>query len=274
MSRFHLTTLLTIVGVSWALLPVGCAIPRAVAAILVLIYVVLFGIGVCFIRFRFFGPVIYRASVGEKVCALTFDDGPAAMATEPLLALLDREGIHAAFFCIGAQVLEFPDLARRIVGAGHLLGNHTQRHAWWTNFLPTAALSQEVSRAQESIRTVTGSSPRYYRPPVGLTNPAVPRVMRQLGLECVGWDVRSLDRSRISAPRVIQRVRRGLREGSIILLHDGGIDPSRMLSIVEQVISLGRSKGYRFVRLDEMLGHKDVVSTSGFEAQAERVRST
>lgn len=274
MSRFHLTTLLTIVGVSSTLLPSDVAIPRVVAPILVLVYLVLFGLGVCFIRFRFFGPVIYRASVGEKVCALTFDDGPAAMATEPLLALLDREGIHATFFCIGARVLEFPDLACRIVGAGHLLENHTQRHAWWTNFLPTVALSEEVSRAQDSIRTVTGSSPRYYRPPVGLTNPAVPRVMRQLGLECVGWDVRSLDRSRISAARVVRRVRRGLREGSIILLHDGGVDPSRLLSIVEQVIALARSKGYRFVRLDEMLGHKANVPTSGFEGQAGRVRCT
>jgi peptidoglycan/xylan/chitin deacetylase (PgdA/CDA1 family) len=274
MSRFHLTTLLTIVGVGSVLLPSGCAIPRVVATILVLVYVVLFGLGVCFIQFRFFGPVIYRASVGEKVCALTFDDGPDAMATEPLLALLAREGIHAAFFCIGARVLEFPDLACRIVGAGHLLENHTQRHAWWTNFLPTAALSEEISRAQDSIRTATGSSPRYYRPPVGLTSPAVPRVMRQLGLECVGWDVRSLDRSRISAARVVRRVRRGLREGSIILLHDGGVDPSRLLSIVEQVIALARSKGYRFVRLDEMLGHKADVPTTGLEELGGRARRT
>jgi peptidoglycan/xylan/chitin deacetylase (PgdA/CDA1 family) len=193
---------------------------------------------------------------------LTFDDGPDAEATEPLLALLGREGIHAAFFCVGTRVLEHPELASRIVEEGHLLENHSHHHSSRTYFLSTAALFEEVSRAQDAIRTATGLNPRYYRPPVGLMSPAVPRVMRRLGLHCVGWDVRSLDRAPISAARVVRRIRRGLREGSIILLHDGGVDSLRLLSIVEQVIVFARREGYRFVRLEELLGHGSEASRS------------
>jgi len=273
MSRFHLATLLTVVGAGLTLLPWGWAVPRSFAAVLVAAYVILFGLGVGFIRFRFFGPAICRGPVGAKLGALTFDDGPDASATEPLLALLRREGIHATFFCVGVRVQERPDLARRIVGEGHLLENHTQRHSWWTNFKSTAALVEEISRAQDAIRTATGLNPRYYRPPVGLTSPAVPRVMRRLGLHCVGWDVRSLDRAGTSTARVVRRVQRGLREGSIILLHDGGVDPSRLLSIVEQVIAFARNEGYRFVRLDELLGHGVEVPRSGCEKQVGRVHS-
>ncbi len=256
MNRFHLVTLLTVVGAAVALLLSGDAVRRDLVALLVVIYVTLFGFGVVFIRLRFFGPIICRGPTGVKLCALTFDDGPDANATEPLLALLRRERVHASFFCIGARVLESPVLAGRIAADGHLLANHTHRHLWWTNLLSPAALCEEISRAQAAIRFATGATPRYFRPPVGLTNPGVPRVMRRLGLVCVGWDVRSLDRNAISAERVVGRIRRGLREGSIVLLHDGGVDPQRLLLIVERVIAFARSEGYRFVRLDQLLGHE------------------
>lgn len=274
MSRFGVATVLTFVGTASTLLPWGWAPSRNFAVVFVAAYLMVFGLGVGILRLRFFGPVTCRGPVGAKVCALTFDDGPDASATEPLLALLRREDIQAAFFCIGSRVRERPDLARRVVKEGHLLENHTYHHWWWTNFLPTATLLKEVSSAQDAIRSATGVSPRYFRPPIGLMNPAVPRVTHRLGLHCVGWDVRSLDRGRIGTARVVRRIRRGLHEGSIVLLHDGGVDPQRLLYIVEQTIIFARSQGYRFVRLDQLLGHRLEGQTNGSVKNAGRVGAT
>jgi len=268
MSRFHLVSLLAVVGAAVGLPLSGDAMRWNLAALLVVAYATLFGLGVAFIRLQFFGPNICRGPAAWKLCALTFDDGPDASATEPLLALLRRERVQASFFCIGARVLEFPLLAAGIAADGHLLANHTHRHRWWTNFLSPAALHEEILRAQDAIRSATGITPRYFRPPVGLTNPGLPRVLRRLGLACVGWDVRSLDRVPISADRVARRIRRGLRGGSIVLLHDGGVDPQRLLVIVERVIAFARNEGYRFVRLDQLLGHDVAVTGNSRGADA------
>ncbi len=269
LSRFHIATILTGVTATAVCFLVSGSMRWEVLLAIAVAYVLLFAIGVTFIRLQFFGPVVCRGPVGEKLCALTFDDGPDPIATTRLMELLRREHVQATFFCVGARVLESPDTAAQIVADGHLLGNHSHRHSWWTNLLSPGALAEEILCAQSAIQTAAGMTPLYYRPPVGLTNPGTAIVMRRLKLICVGWSVRSLDRNSISVRRVVRRIQRGLREGGIVLLHDGGVDPHRLLTIVEQVITWARKEGYRFVRLDQLLDNVGASNASSRIATAE-----
>lgn len=253
MSRFTRTTLLAIgaVAVAHAMLDGD---PRTwVIVCIVAAYAVVFGCGVACIRMQFFCRAVCRADTGAMRVALTFDDGPDPDVTPALLDLLAREKIPAAFFCIGKNVAAHPQLAKRIAAEGHLLGNHTYRHAWWTNMLSSKGLTRELLQTQRAIQEAAGVTPGFMRPPVGLTNPHYTRALRNTNLTMVGWDVRSFDSVR-DKRNVVNRIIRQAHDGSIIVLHDGGASAQQLLEIVSEVIRELRARGLGFERLDRMIG--------------------
>jgi peptidoglycan-N-acetylglucosamine deacetylase len=135
----------------------------------------------------------------------------------------------------------------------HLLEGHSYRHSNATNFYVTAKLTAELIRVQHVIEKHTGTTPRFFRPPLGLSNPFTFRVARALGLKVIGWDIRGLD-TRITDPaKVVRRIERGLRPGAIILLHDGNIPFERLVATVELLLARLRAHGYEVARLDQML---------------------
>jgi peptidoglycan/xylan/chitin deacetylase (PgdA/CDA1 family) len=217
-----------------------------------IVYLTLIGCGIAYLRMQFFGPVILRGKPGRMSVALTFDDGPDSASTPALLELLQKENIPAAFFCIGKNVEANPDIARQIVAKGHVLENHTFNHAWNTPLMRSRRLLEEISAAQTIITQTTGIAPIYMRPPVGHTNPHYHRVLKKLGLKLVGWDVRSMD-TVWPTDKVIQRVLTQARDGSIILLHDGGRDSKQVIEIVTAIIAGLRQRNFEFARLDQLI---------------------
>ncbi|MGA2439907.1 MAG: polysaccharide deacetylase family protein [Tepidisphaeraceae bacterium] len=252
MSRFGVT--------SWAAIGVATAatlvLPdpmRTWAVIAVwLVYLPIFTCGLWFIGMNFFCRAECRGRVGTMKVALTFDDGPDPASTPELLELLRRERIPATFFCVGRNVAAHPELAARIVGEGHLLGNHSYRHPWFISALFGRWLSRELERGQRAIEEAAGVKARYFRPPSGMTGPHFAGALRRAGLTLVGWDVRSFD-TLGSARWVIERVVRKTRDGSIVLLHDGGVPVQRMLEIVSVAVRELRLRGFEFERVDRML---------------------
>ncbi len=251
MSRFSLTTIIAVVGASgcwfWLESPWRWWATGAIGAA----YVVLLGLGVASIRMRFFCDAVCRGRPGFGRLALTFDDGPDAQATPRLLDLLRDQRVPAAFFCVGRRASAHPDLVRRMAAEGHAAGNHTDRHGWWTNFLIGRSLRNEVAHAQQTLCDILGRAPRYFRSPAGLTNPHLPGVLKRLDLVLVGWDVRAFDRgapAHVTAERVMRRA----RDGSIILLHDGGADAGCLVGAVAQVVTGLRARGYTFVPLEDL----------------------
>jgi len=215
------------------------------------VYFIILACGVAFVQLKFFGPVICRGDPHRMCVALSFDDGPDPATTPALLDLLAQEKIPAAFFCIGKNVAANPALTVRIAAEGHLLGNHTFTHPKWISLLSRRELLNEISLAQEQICSATGITPIYMRPPMGLTNPRYAGVLKQLGLQMAGWDVRSMD-TRWPPRQVIRRVLRKARPGSIILLHDGGRPPDHVLEITREVIHGLRERGFEFERMDRI----------------------
>jgi peptidoglycan/xylan/chitin deacetylase (PgdA/CDA1 family) len=252
MSKFGVTTWVAVAAAS--VVTIVFKFPLCLWALIWVwaIYLPICAGGVAFIRWNFYCRAVCTGRAGSKRVALTFDDGPDAAATPAVLDLLKEERIQAAFFCVGKRIDAYPEIAARIAAEGHLLANHTYRHPWFICMLWSLALKREFERGQEAIEKITASKPMFLRPPMGMTSLHFPRVLKSLGLTLVGWDVRSLD-TVVSAKRAIGRVNRLSGDGSIILLHDGGLQAEKIVEIVRGVIRDLRAKGLEFERLDRLV---------------------
>jgi peptidoglycan/xylan/chitin deacetylase (PgdA/CDA1 family) len=253
MSKFSLATIglataAILVG-AWAAGPLRWWLLGGLGAL----YLTLVGLGVALIKLNFFTRAVCRGPQGLNRVALTFDDGPDPENTSQVLEVLERYEVKAAFFCIGEKVREYQETMRHLKDKGHLVGNHTYRHTWWTNFLWGRRLKREIQATQEVIEAVLGAAPRYFRPPMGLTNPHLAGALRRAGLTLIGWDVRGLDHQARSAEPVIQRILKKTRDGSIIVLHDGGARPGIITRIVSRIIPELQSRGFVFQRLDDLI---------------------
>src|SRR2546422_4571413 len=109
-----------------------------------------------------FGRVIGRGPGAGRVAYLTFDDGPNPGATEPILDTLAGLGVPAGFFMVGEHVRRFPGIARRVVAAGHEVGNHTLRHPK-LHFRGPRRIDAELTGAHAVIANATGRAPRSFR---------------------------------------------------------------------------------------------------------------
>ncbi len=253
MSPFHTSTiLLALAGLSaWLSLEGG--IRWVAVGTLLGLYVILFSLGICVIRLGYFVRSFCRDSRHGAGVVLTFDDGPDPSGTKELLEVLSRHGVKAAFFPTGMKAEAHPDLLREIDRAGHVVGNHTYRHAWFTNFLRGRSLGQELVKAQKVIETAIGKTPAFFRPPAGLTNPHYRNALKRLGLVLVGWDVRVFD-TRKTAESVVEKVLNKVREGSILLLHEGRRDPVNLKQMVDSIVEGIRGRGLAFTDLEQMTG--------------------
>ena len=221
--------------------------------LLLIAYLVIFTLGIYMLKLNYFANAFCRGDTTARSVALTFDDGPDPETTPALLKTLNDHGVKAAFFPTGTNARSHPEIIKKIDQQGHVLGNHSFRHAWWTNFLMAAALEREIGRAQETIEAVIGKVPAYFRPPMGLTNPHLPKKLKKHGLAVVGWDVRPFD-TRASSEKVINKVLKKVRNGSIILLHDLGRGPAELAQMVDELVTEIKARGYNFSELEELLG--------------------
>lgn len=251
MNRFVAATLAAAAIVLAALILTHGATRWGIAGGAVGAYAIVTGCGVAFIRMHYFAVAFCRGEIGAERLALTFDDGPDPRSTPALLDALRRLGVHATFFCIGERAAAKPELVRRMADEKHEIGNHSFHHAWWTNFLLSRGLGEEIERTQGIIRAIANVTPRYFRPPMGLTNPHLPRALRETNVTLVGWDAGGGDRKG-DVGDVVERILRDARDGSIILLHDGGADPARLVGLVDEIVSECRRRGYSFVSLEEL----------------------
>jgi peptidoglycan-N-acetylglucosamine deacetylase len=221
--------------------------------VVVLALLVAIGLGAAIPQLSFYGPFVCRGPGSRRWVALTFDDGPDARSTPELLEVLRESGVTATFFCVGHRVAANPDLAARIVREGHLLGNHSYVHSRLTNIFSLARLQADLESAQAAIEQATGMSPRWFRPPIGLSNPRVFRVARLLELTMVGWSAGGLDTQLTEPDQIVARIARRLEPGAIILLHDGNIPAARLVVTVKLLLAKLREDDYEVVRLDQML---------------------
>ncbi len=212
-----------------------------------------------------FGEVYYAGNTTEKVVALTFDDGPNGEYTEQILDILDRYGIDATFFVLGQNVELYPDIAKRIIEEGNVLGNHSYSHD--ANHALTTQGERDLEKAQEVIYNIAGVWPHLYRPPHGKKTPWELDCVEKNNLIEITWSVSYNDQATIGtdlaqyAVTFANNIVKRASPGSIILLHDGyGLehntlfaDRSLTILALPLIIEQLQAKGYRFVTVPALL---------------------
>ncbi|MFE6865724.1 polysaccharide deacetylase family protein [Kitasatospora sp. NPDC057692] len=152
--------------------------------------------------------------------ALTFDDGPDPHGTPPILDALDALGVRATFFLLGDMLERAPDLGRDLVTRGHEVAVHGWHHR--PQYLPTPTRDlRELRRATEAVADLTGTRPRWYRPPYGVLTTGLALAAHRLGLRPVLWTAWGRDwEPGATGPSVYATAHPGLTGGATLLLHD------------------------------------------------------
>lgn len=206
-----------------------------------LLYFTLIGIGVGKLDWAFFIPV--QSLNRDNSCALTFDDGPDPRNTPIILEILKKHGVKATFFVIGKKAAEAPDLVRKIVADGHQVGNHTFSHSYSISLWFPDWINDDIEKCQQLVRDITGATPRYFRPPVGITSPLYHFPIWKSKLRVVGWSLRSYDTLAKNRENLIQKLLSKIDKGDIVLLHD---DRAITASILDEFIEKTKAKGLTF----------------------------
>jgi peptidoglycan-N-acetylglucosamine deacetylase len=207
---------------------------------------------------QWYGPTFTGRARGSRQIAFTYDDGPNDPHTQRLLEVLAKHNVHATFFLIGRYVQQRPEIAREIVNAGHVVGNHTFTHPLLT-FKREAEIKQQLSRCRAALQDAIGQHSNLFRPPFGGRRPGVLRIARALGLEPVMWNVTGYDWNAPPAAVIERKVARQIRGGDVILLHDGGhkemgADRSQTVIATDHLITRYKGEGYEFVKIPQMMG--------------------
>ena len=188
---------------------------------------------------------------GESCVALTFDDGPSAY-TADILAILKEKGAVATFFNLGTSVASRPEDAKAVVEAGMELASHTNTHENLPD-LDRESLRSEISSAFDTIETATGERPRMIRAPYGAFTAAEWGRAGDL-ISCnVLWNIDTLDWKRPGAQAITNAVLNNVRNGSIVLMHDGGGDRSQDIEALPGIIDGLRERGYKLVTVSELM---------------------
>jgi peptidoglycan/xylan/chitin deacetylase (PgdA/CDA1 family) len=194
--------------------------------------------------------------MNPKKVALSFDDGPNSEITPRVLEILKHYGVKAAFFVCGANARRHPHLVRQINEEGHIVGNHTFSHSL---FLTLSGLAfRETLKTQEILTDILGKDSRFFRPPHGLASPFFLKRLRRLGFKIIPFDVVAYDWKRsTTAEKIIERVKKSVKDGSIIVLHDGDEIKERaermeVVKALPGVIESLSGLGFEFVMPDKM----------------------
>ena len=190
------------------------------------------------------------ANSGNKVIALTFDDGPGPY-TAQLLDILDQHGAKATFFLIGSKVSAQADVLRRMHARGHQLGNHSWSHPELPK-LPVDQIASEIDRTNDAIKQATGVKPSILRPPYGAVNGVVLEQLRARGMSSILWSVDTRDWADRNSDIVCSRAVAGAHPRDIILMHD---IHQTSVNAVPCVLSALKQQGYSFVTVQGLLGN-------------------
>ena len=186
---------------------------------------------------------LWRMDKQVKAVYLTFDDGPIPEITPWVLDLLDKYHIKATFFLVGDNVRKHPEEFKMILERGHRVGNHTYNHIQGAKYLGYNYLAN-TNKADELIRS------NLFRPPHGWMRWAQYMVLRNR-YTIVMWDLVTRDYSkRLNGPQVLAKVKKYVRNGSIITFHDSLKSEKNLKYALPRAIEWLQEQGYEFKVFD------------------------
>lgn len=201
-----------------------------------------------------FPSCLWAGNPNSKTIALTFDDGPHPHYTPALLEVLDHYSIPASFFWLGRAVRRESAIAKVIYERGHWIGLHGYDHHFFPLLTP-AALKQSLQETQAAIALACNLHPstiRDVRPPYGFFTPQTLSLLHQWHYRPVMWSVVTEDWVQPGASIVVQRVLQQVRNGSLIVLHDGADGGQDVAATTQQLVPQLLRQGYQFVTVDSL----------------------
>jgi len=209
--------------------------------------------------------VIKKYGYADKKVVLTFDDGPDPNYTLPILDILKREKVPAAFFVVGSMAQKNIQILRREYDEGYEIGNHTFFHPDIST-ISIKRVDYELNATRKLIEAVTGRSTILFRPPFNAD--AEPRTLaevipvaesRRQSYITIGESIDPWDwQPGVSADSIVARTERYAKGGgSMILLHDaGGNTREETVKALPRIIKYFKDNGYTFTTIADILGKK------------------
>lgn len=220
---------------------------------LLVIYLLIQFWGSYFVQSNFYMKVHYRGNTTRRWIALSFDDSPQENYTAEVLDILKEKNVKATFFCIGENILRFPELVKRMYEEGHIIGNHSYSHHTWFDLFTVKKMVNEIESTNDIVRQQLGITMQWFRPPYGVTNPSLSRAVKKTNMQAIGWNIRSYDTMFDNAEDLLEKLKKMLQPGGIILLHDKMLATKEMLS---SFIDYVKTEGYEIVSMDKILDLK------------------
>lgn len=207
-------------------------------------------------NFQLFGKLVHHVQTDQKVVALTFDDGPIPEPTDTILEILKRKEVKATFFVTGSELEQNPEAGKKLVEAGHELGNHTYSHQHMV-FKTPAFIQEEIEKTDKLIREAGYQGTIYFRPPYGKKLILLPFYLNQHNRCTIMWDIEPESQAEIgaSAKNIVTYTTENVQPGSIILLHIMYKSRSESLKAVEGLIDSLQAQGYTFKTIAELLSY-------------------
>ncbi|MFJ8312728.1 MULTISPECIES: polysaccharide deacetylase family protein [unclassified Streptomyces] len=184
---------------------------------------------------------------GGKSVSITIDDGPSPVWTPKILAVLKQYGVKATFCMIGPQAQANPGLVKQVVADGHRLCDHTVSHDEQMNKKPVPYQSAQVLDAQKMIEDAAGGAKvQYFRAPGGAFTPDNRHIAATHGMRPLGWNVDTKDWKQPGTAQIVQTVKQELKNGPIVLFHDGGGDRAQTVAALKELLPWLGQQGYVF----------------------------
>lgn len=202
------------------------------------------------VRFNFFVKSFNEnPGLNKKQVAITFDDGPVEITLE-ILKVLAKYKCRAGFFCIGKNIAAQPKIFKEIIKAGHVVGNHTHTHTRKMGALSVSRMIWEIQECNKIAEETAGIKMNLFRPPFGIVSPKTQKALQKTGLQSVGWSIRSFDAVVSSEEIILNRIKKRIKPGAVILLHDNN---AKTVNILEQLLLFLKNNHYEVVRPDKLL---------------------
>jgi peptidoglycan-N-acetylmuramic acid deacetylase len=189
----------------------------------------------------------------KKILYLTFDEGYEAGYTAPILDVLKKHNVKAAFFVVKPYITSNPELIKRMVDEGHLVCNHSAHHPSMASIKDVEKFNKELSDVEEAFEKITDKKmSKYFRPPMGKYSELSLQYTQNYGYKTVFWSFAYMDwipNKQPSHEAAKKRIMQRTHSGGIMLLH--AVSKTNA-EILDDVITEWKNQGYELETLDEL----------------------
>ncbi len=189
----------------------------------------------------------------DKVIYLTFDAGYENGNTSKILDALKKHNAQGAFFLVGNYISTSPDLVKRMLQEGHIVGNHTYSHPDMSQILTKESFSKEISQLEELFLQITGKEiDKYYRPPQGKYSEKNLKMANEMGYKTIFWSLAYVDWYEKQQPtheEAYEKLLSRIHPGAIVLLHSTSKTNGE---IMDDLLTKWEEMGYRFGSLRDL----------------------